>query len=146
MILYSRLDGLMLYGKLGIDFFTTSEILYPNLKVRIRIIRAGPYSYMVSGRPNVSLGIVDCSLYTQRVLLKEDYHKERMFQIAYAPIVYNYKEILTKTYITEPIYSGKYIQQRIYTSNCHCNEFKLCFYLLLCREPIRVSTVYSERF
>ena len=42
MKLYSRPDGFMLYGKLGIDFLTTSEILYPNMKVRIRLIRARP--------------------------------------------------------------------------------------------------------
>ena len=36
--LSSRPDGFMLYGKLGIDFLTTSELLYPNMKVRIRLI------------------------------------------------------------------------------------------------------------
>ena len=94
------------------------------MKVRIRLIRARPFSYILSERPNVSLGVVDCSLYTQCVMLEEDYHKERMFQLAFAPLDYNYKEILTKTYITEPICSRKYIQQRTCTSNCHCNEFK----------------------
>ena len=59
MKLYSRLDGFMLYGKLGIDFLTTSELLYPNAKVRIRLIRARPNFYMISENPNVSLGIVD---------------------------------------------------------------------------------------
>ena len=43
MKLYSRLDGFTLYGKLGIDFPTTSELLYPNMKVRIQLIRARPY-------------------------------------------------------------------------------------------------------
>ena len=33
MKLYSRPDGFMLYGKLGIDFLTTSKLLYPNMKV-----------------------------------------------------------------------------------------------------------------
>ena len=37
-----RSDGFALYGKLGVDFFTTSELLYPNMKVRIRLIRARP--------------------------------------------------------------------------------------------------------
>ena len=31
MKLLSRPDGFMLYGKLGIDFFSTSELLYPNM-------------------------------------------------------------------------------------------------------------------
>ena len=33
MKMYSRPDGFLLYGKLGIDFLTTSELLYPHLKV-----------------------------------------------------------------------------------------------------------------
>ena len=64
MKLYSRPDGFMLYGKPGIDFLTTSGLLYPNIKVRIRLIRARPKFYMISENPNVSLGIVDalCTL------------------------------------------------------------------------------------
>ena len=66
----SRPDGSMLYGKLGVDFFSTSELLYPNMKVRLWLIRARPNFYMISDNPNVSLGIVDCSLYTRRTALK----------------------------------------------------------------------------
>ena len=62
MKMFSRPGGFRLYGKLGVDFFTTSELLYPNMKVRIRLIIARPNFYMNSGNPNVSLGIVDCSL------------------------------------------------------------------------------------
>ena len=77
MKFYSRTDGFMLYGKLGIDLLTTLETLYPNMKVRIRLIRAQPKFYMICKCPNVSLGIVDCSLYTQNVMLKEDYHTRK---------------------------------------------------------------------
>ena len=34
-----RSDGLTLYEKMGVDFFTTFELLYPNTKVRKRLIR-----------------------------------------------------------------------------------------------------------
>ena len=70
MKMLSRPDGFMLYGKLGVDFFSTSDFLYPNTKVRLRLIRARPNLYMISDNPNVSLGIVDCSLYTRRIALK----------------------------------------------------------------------------
>ena len=60
MKMLSRPDGFMLYGKLGVDFFSTSELLYPNMNIRLRLIRARPHSYMISDNPNVSLGIVDC--------------------------------------------------------------------------------------
>ena len=40
MKLLSRPDGFMFCGKLGVDFFSTSELLYPNMKLRLRLIRA----------------------------------------------------------------------------------------------------------
>ena len=86
MKMLSRPYGFILYGKLGVDFFSTSELLYPNMKVRLRLIRARPNFYMVSDNPNVSLGIVDCSLYFRRIALKDDYHKKRMDMIAYNPV------------------------------------------------------------
>ena len=94
MKLYSRPDVFMWHGKLGIDFLTTSELLYPNMKVRIRLIRARPNFYMMSENPNVSLGIVDCSLCTRRAMLKEDHQKKRMSQLVYASVEYNYMETL----------------------------------------------------
>ena len=110
-----RSDGFALYGKLGVDFFTTSELLYPNMKVRIRLIRARPNFYMISDNPNVSLGIVDCTLYTRRIGLKEDYHKKRMDMLAYAPVEYNYMETLAKTFII-PSSQNQFIQENIFNN------------------------------
>ena len=69
MKMLSRPDGFLLYGKLAVDFFSTSELLYPILKIRLRLIRARPIFYMISDNPNVSLGIVACSLYTRCITL-----------------------------------------------------------------------------
>ena len=113
--LLSRPDGFMLYGNLGIDFFSTSELLYPNMKIRLRLIRARPNFYMISDNPNVSLGIVDCSLYTRRIALKDDYHKKRMEMLAYAPVEYNYSETLGKTFII-PARQNQFIQENIFNN------------------------------
>ena len=99
MKLYSRTEGFMLYGKLGIDLLTTSELLYPDMKVRIRPIRARPNFYMISENPKVSLCMVGCSLFTRRMMLTEDYHKKRMSELAFAPVEYNYMETLAKTFV-----------------------------------------------
>ena len=116
MKLLSRPDGFMLYGKfLGIDFFSTSELLYPNMKIRLRLIRARPNFYMISDNPNGSLGIVDCSLYTRRIALEYDYHKKRMDMLAYAPVEYNYLETLAKTFII-PARQNQFIQENIFNS------------------------------
>ena len=39
MIMLSRPDGFMLYGKLWVDFFSTSDFLYPTFKTRLPLIR-----------------------------------------------------------------------------------------------------------
>ena len=112
MKLLSRPYGFLLYGKLGIDFFSTSELLYPNMKIRLRLIRARPNFYMISDSPNVSLGIVDCSLYTHRIALKDDFHKKRMEMLAYAPVEHIYLKTLAKTFI-KPVRQNQFIQENI---------------------------------
>ena len=115
MKLLSRPDGFMLHGKLGLDFFSTSELLYPNMKIRLKLIRARPNFYMIIDNPNVSLGIVDCSLYTRRIAFKDDYHKKRMDMLAYAPVEYNYLETLTKTFII-PAKQNQFIEENIFNN------------------------------
>ena len=105
----------MLYGKWGIDFFSTSELLYPNIKIRLRLIRARPNFNMISDNPNVSLGIVDCSLYTRNIALKDDYLKKRMDMLTYAPVEYIYLETLPKTFII-PARQNQFIQENIFNN------------------------------
>ena len=115
MKLLSRPDGFMLYGKLGIDFFSNSELLYPNMKFRLRLTRARPNVYMISDNPNVSLGIVDCSLYTRRIALRDDYHKKRLDILANAPVEYNYLETLAKTFII-PAGQNQFFEENIFNN------------------------------
>ena len=115
MKMLSRPDGFMLYGKLGVDFFSTSELLYPNKEVRLRLIRARPTFYMISDNPNGSFGIVDCSLYTRRIALKDHYHKKRMDMLAYSPVEFNYLETLAKTFFI-PAIQNQFIQENIFNN------------------------------
>ena len=105
----------MLYGKLGVDFFSTSELLYPNMKIRLRLIRARTNFYMIRNNPNVSLGIVDCSLYTRRSALKDDYRKKGMDILGYTPVEFNYLETLTKTFII-PARQNQFIEENIFNN------------------------------
>ena len=108
----SRPDGFMLNGKLGVDLFSTSELLYPNTKIGLRLIRARPNFYMISDNPNVTLGIVDCSFYTRRFALKDDYHKKRVDMFAYTPVDFKYLQTLAKTFII-PARQKQFIQENI---------------------------------
>ena len=112
MKMLSRPNGFMLYGKLGVQFFSTSELLYPNMKIRLRIIRARPNFNMISDNPNVSLGIVDCSLYARRHALKGDYHKKRMDLLVLTPVEFNYLETIAKTFII-PARQNQFVQENI---------------------------------
>ena len=82
-----------------VNCFSTSELLYPNMEFGLRLIRARPKLYLISDNPNISLGIVDWSIYTRRIALKVDYHKERMDMLAYTPVKFNYLEALAKTFV-----------------------------------------------
>ena len=68
---------------------------------------------MISDNPNVSLGIVDCSLYVRRIALKDDYHKKRMDMLAYTPVQFNYLKTLAKTFII-PARQNQFIQENIF--------------------------------
>ena len=94
----SRPNGFMLYGTLGVDFFSNLDCFYPKMKNSLRLISARPNFYMISDNPNISLGNVDSSLCTRRIALRGDYHKTRMDMFAYAPLGFNYLETLAKTF------------------------------------------------
>ena len=66
-----RPDSFMLYGKLGVDLFSNSELLCPNMEHRLRLIRARPIFHKISENRNISLGIADCSLCTRCIALKD---------------------------------------------------------------------------
>ena len=83
------------------------------MKLRLRLIRATLNFYMIIDNPNVSLGIVDCSLYTRRIALKNDYHKKRMDMLAYTPVEFNYLETLAKTFFI-PARQNQFIQENIF--------------------------------
>ena len=112
MKMLSRPDGFVLFGKVWVDFFSTSESPYPKMKNRLRLIRARPNFYRIFDNPNVSLVIVDCSLYTSRIALKGDYHKKRMDMLAYTPVQLNYLETLAKTSII-PAKQNQFIHENI---------------------------------
>ena len=143
----SRPDGFMLYGKMGFDFFSTSELLYPNMKIRLRLIRARPKFNMINDNPNVSLGIVDCSLYTRRIALKNDYHKKRMDMLAYTPVEFSNLKLLQRlsSFLPDKISSFKKTFQQCSSSpDCFCNEYKLCIHWIWYWKSILVTTIWSQ--
>ena len=88
-----------MYGKFGVDFFSTSEFLYPNMKFMLPVIRARPNFYLISDSSNVSHEIFDCSLFTRRIPLKDVDQKKAMGMLRFTPVDFSYRETLAKTFI-----------------------------------------------
>ena len=86
MKVLSRPDGFILYGKLGVDFISRSELLYRKLKLWLRLIRTKHILYMITDNPNYILGLVSCSLYIRRIALKDEYHPKRMDMFVFIPV------------------------------------------------------------
>ena len=83
------------------------------MKNRLRLIRATPNFYTISDNPNVSHGIVDCSLYTRLIALKDDYHRKGMDMLADVLVEYIYLGTLAKTFII-PARQNKFIQENVF--------------------------------
>ena len=98
-----------------VDFFSTSELLYPDMKNKPRLIGARPNCYMIIDNPNVSRWIVDRPLHTRRIALKDDYHRKRIDMLAYTLAEFNYWEILAKTF-TIPARQNQFIQENIFNN------------------------------
>ena len=78
-------NGTTYYDKLAIDLFQCEKLLLPNTKVRLKLIRAGPNFYMITYNPHVSLKVLDCSLFTRRVVVNEVYHQTIKYQLTHQP-------------------------------------------------------------
>ena len=70
---------------------------------------------MIIDKPNVSLGIVDFSLHTRRIALKDDYRKKRMDMLAYNPVEFSYLETFAKTLVI-PARQNQFIQENIFNN------------------------------
>ena len=102
-----------LYGRLAIDLLTCEKLILPKTKVRIKLIRARPNFYMLSDNPNVSLKIVDCSLFTKRILVAEPNHQHLQCNLEREPAHYNYMETIARTFII-PSRQNQFIQENVF--------------------------------
>ena len=104
-----------LYGRLTIVLVTCEKLLLPNTKVRIKFFRARPKFYMLSDNPNFSLKIVDCSLFTRRILVAEPTHQNLQGNLEKEPAQYNYMETIVRTFII-PSRQNQFIQENIFNN------------------------------
>ena len=140
MKLLSRPDGFMMYVKVGADFLSTSDLLYPNNKTRLRLIRVGADFSINSDNPNVSLWVVQYSLYTRRVALKEDYHEKRIEMSAHTLVKYHHLETFARTF-TIPARQYHLLQEINFNNAPDHRIIKLCIRWIVFWKPILVATI-----
>ena len=92
--------------------FQCEKLLLPNTKLRLKLIRARPTFYTVSFNPHVSLKVLDCSLFTRRVVVNEVYHQTIKYQLTPQPACYNFLETIARTFII-PSGQKQFIQENV---------------------------------
>ena len=70
---------------------------------------------MLSDNPNVSLKIVDCSLFTRRILVAEPNHQNLQGNLEREPSHYNYMETIARTLII-PSRQNQFIQENVFNN------------------------------
>ena len=108
-------NGSTYYGKLAIDLFQCEKLLLPNTKVRLKLIRARPTFYMISCNPLVSPKVLDCSLFTRRVVVNELYHQTIKYQLTHQPACYNFMETIARTFII-PSGQNQFIHENVFNN------------------------------
>ena len=106
----------LLLPKTRVDLFTCKKLLLPKTRVRIELIRARPNFYMLSGNPNVSLKVVDCSLFTRRILVAEPTRQHLQWNLEREPAHYNYMETIARTFIIIPSRQNQFIQENVFNN------------------------------
>ena len=104
-----------LYGRIAIDLFTCEILLLPITKFRIKLNRARPNFYMLSDNPNVNLKIVDCSLFTRRILVAEPNHQYLQWNLERETAHSDYMETLARTCIN-PSHQNQFIQENVFNN------------------------------
>ena len=108
-------NGTTYYGKLAIDLFQCENLLLPNTKIRLKLIRARPSFYMVSYNPHVSLKVFDCSLFTRPVVVNEVYHQTIKCQLTHQPACYNFMGTIARTFII-PSGQNQFFQENVFNN------------------------------
>ena len=108
-------NGTTYYGKLAIDLFECEKLLLPSTKVRLKLIRARPNFYMISYNPHVSLKVLDCSLFTRRVVVNEVYHQIIKYQLTHQPACYKFMETIARSFII-PSGQNQFIQENVFNN------------------------------
>ena len=147
MKMLSRPDGFMLYGKLGVDFFSTSKLLYPNMKIRLRLIRVRLNFYMISDNSNDFWNCGYFSLhssYCSQGWLSRETNGHSYLHSCADQIFGNSCKDFRHSSLTKPVHSRKHSEQCSSSSDCYCNEYKLCIHWILYWKSILVSTIWSQ--
>ena len=93
---------------------------------------------MLSDNPNVSLKIVDCSMFTKRILVAEPNHLYLQWNLEREPALYNHMEALAGTFIFPS--QNQFKQEKIFINAPIRRNLISCFGIFS-RKPFQLSTI-----
>ena len=144
MKMLSRPDGFMLYGKRKVDVFSTSELLYPNMKIGLRQVRATTIFYMISDKAQSHCWSGNCwllhrhSSYCSQGWLSQQKNGHPCICSHGIQLLADFGIAVSPSCQTKPVYSGKYFWQGSSLSKTHYNEYKICIHWIVCWKFILV--------
>ena len=103
------------YGRLAIDLLNCEKLLLPKIKVRFERNQVGPNFYMLSDNSNVSMKIVDYSLFTRSFLEAEPNHQYLKYNLEREPDHYSYMETIARTSII-PFLQNIFMQENVFNN------------------------------
>ena len=106
-----------LYRRLAIDLFSCEKLLnccYQTPKLELNLFELDLF-YKLHDKTNFSLKIVDCSLFTRRILVAEPDHQNLQWNLEREPAQYNYVKTIARTFII-PSRQNQFIQENIFSN------------------------------
>ena len=104
------------YGKFAFDVFTWDKFILPNVRVRLRLFRSRPNSYLITNQNKTfSCCILQVSLSTRQVPIEDRILKDLHGSLQLRPARYNLSEVLAKTFVI-PNGQNQYIHANIFNN------------------------------
>ena len=115
MVFQKDKDEFNFYGSLAIGLFACETLLFPNVNLRLKLIRSSPAFYMIdTGRLNSEAIILEACLFNRQVAISDNWMRNFKSRLLREPANFYYKEELPKMFI---IHAGQnqFIQENIFS-------------------------------
>ena len=143
----SRPHGFMLYGKMGADIFSSSGLVYPNMKFSLRLIRARTNFNMISTNTTLVLELLIVHftlivLLSRMIITGNECTCLSIF--LWSSSIWKLLRRLSSFLPHRTSSFKKTFSEGSSSSDCYCNEYKICTRWIIHWKSVLVSAVWSQ--